>query len=91
MSKPRTCTNCGKVIPIDHGYSFDDKLNLIHDECQKIAFSVLKSSYTPPTYSHAPQQPAFPELGNRYNGVGGSKNSNSWEKKENLPPAENYV
>lgn len=49
--KPRTCKNCGKIIPIHSGFHFDKELNLIHDECNKIAFEVdiaitASNSYT---------------------------------------------
>ena len=40
---PRTCPNCGKVIPIDHGFSFDENFNLIHDACGEIAFSTVSA------------------------------------------------
>ena len=33
--KPRTCPNCKKVIPIDQGFFFDEKLNMICDGCGK--------------------------------------------------------
>lgn len=38
--KPRICKNCNKIIPIESGFHFDKKLNLIHDECGKVAFEV---------------------------------------------------
>lgn len=59
MPKPRTCPQCGSQIPIDHGFHFDENLNLVHEQCEKIAFSVLKPVATSGTT-------AFPELGNRY-------------------------
>jgi hypothetical protein len=38
MQKPRTCPHCKKTIPVNRGFYFDEKLNLICGNCQKIAF-----------------------------------------------------
>jgi hypothetical protein len=38
--KPRLCPNCKKEIPEDHGFSFDEKLNMICGSCGKVVISV---------------------------------------------------
>jgi len=38
---PRTCPHCRKYIPVEVGFHFDEDLNLIHTECEKIAFTVV--------------------------------------------------
>lgn len=37
---PRTCPICLEIIPIDHGFHFDEKMNIIHDNC---GFKILQS------------------------------------------------
>lgn len=34
MSKPRICPACGKTLPLDRGYSFDEDLNMICSNCK---------------------------------------------------------
>lgn len=49
---PRICPNCREEIPIDSGFSFDEKFNLICGSCGKIAFSAsndLRHPYFPQT------------------------------------------
>lgn len=36
---PRVCPHCKESIPVDEGFSFDEKLNLICGQCGKIAFA----------------------------------------------------
>lgn len=38
MSKIRFCPHCLKEIPINQGFSFDDNLNLICENCGKVSF-----------------------------------------------------
>lgn len=39
MNKPpRTCPICNQIIPIDHDFSFDKNLNMIHDFCGYLIF-----------------------------------------------------
>lgn len=38
MTNPRICPHCEEIIPVQFGFSFDNKLNLICGNCQKIAF-----------------------------------------------------
>ena len=41
---PRSCPHCHVVIPVDRGFYFDDKLNLICGECNKIAFPTVEET-----------------------------------------------
>jgi len=65
MNKPRTCPHCKIEIPIDHDFHFDKDLNLIHNQCGKIVFSVntvgdnkllatRQQQYPPPSLADAP-------------------------------------
>ena len=38
MSIIRFCPHCLKEIPINQGFSFDDELNLICENCGKVIF-----------------------------------------------------
>mgnify|MGYP003335244419 CR=1 FL=1 len=44
---PRTCPNCKIEILLNEGYHFDEKLNLICDNCGKTAFLTEKEDYKP--------------------------------------------
>lgn len=39
--KCRSCPHCYQSIPVDQGFLFDKKLNLICGKCGKIAFPVV--------------------------------------------------
>lgn len=41
---PRQCPHCKIVIPIDKDFSFDEKLNLICGNCNKIAFPATQDA-----------------------------------------------
>lgn len=41
---PRICPHCKIAIPTNRDFSFDEKLNLICGNCDKIAFSTNKES-----------------------------------------------
>lgn len=38
MTNPRICPHCEQNIPVEFGFSFDAKLNLVCGNCHKIAF-----------------------------------------------------
>lgn len=42
--KPRTCPHCSCVIPLSEGFHFDEKENLVCDNCNKIVMPVDKNS-----------------------------------------------
>ena len=69
MSKPRTCPNCKKEIPLDYGFGFDAKLNLICSQCEKIA---LPSNDADDNRCYT----------NNYSGYGNSYNPHAnWQKQ----------
>jgi hypothetical protein len=39
-SRPRKCPHCGETIPIDHGFRFDEKGNVICEKCNKIVLQI---------------------------------------------------
>ena len=40
MSKPRQCPHCGHELPIDNGFAFDDKGNIICGKCNSVVLKV---------------------------------------------------
>lgn len=52
--KPRTCPSCKKPIPVDHGFSFDENLNMICGHCGKVVVGTTwdkePSSLTAPVF-----------------------------------------
>jgi hypothetical protein len=38
------CPHCKEKIPFDTGFSFDDHLNMICDQCKKIMFPTTKDA-----------------------------------------------
>ena len=43
--EPRWCPNCDEEIPIDHGFSFDEKGNVICEKCGKIILKLEEDSF----------------------------------------------
>ncbi len=50
---PRNCPKCKNSIPIENGFHFDEKLNLVCDECKEIVFAVAEA--TPNYYANSYQ------------------------------------
>lgn len=44
MTNPRVCPNCLEIIPVEFGFSFDDKLNLICGNCHSVAFPACQEA-----------------------------------------------
>ena len=38
--KCRSCPHCHQPIPVDQGFSFDERLNLICGKCGRIAYPI---------------------------------------------------
>jgi len=49
MPKPRTCPKCGKVIPIDCGFRFDENFNLICGFCKETVVLVVEDNSFDPS------------------------------------------
>lgn len=65
MASPRLCPHCEVTIPIDHGFSFDENLNMLCDSCHKIVYPAVEGSeidstpaYKSTTYKHN-YQPSY--------------------------------
>jgi len=43
---PRFCAKCNESIPIDHGFYFDEKLNIFHNKCNCKIFNTTPSNVT---------------------------------------------
>jgi hypothetical protein len=51
MAKPRMCPHCKSILPLDHGFYFDDKLNLVCGVCDKVVVEVEEPTYSSSTTS----------------------------------------
>jgi len=40
VAKPRRCPHCDHPIPIDTGYRFDENLNMVCNNCNKVVIPV---------------------------------------------------
>lgn len=48
MTNPRICPHCEEIIPVEFGFSFDDKLNLVCGNCKKIAYPACQQAENKP-------------------------------------------
>ena len=79
--KPRTCPHCSIRIPLDSGFSFDVKLNLICEKCKKVIVPVDEKSFVDVTPPHR----TFPVHG-AWNDALPSGNINNLSMARNMHP-----
>ena len=49
MEQPRRCPHCGEEIPIDHGFHFDKKGNVVCDKCSKVVLKIEDDNFVKST------------------------------------------
>lgn len=90
---PRNCPACKISIPIDHGYCFDDNLNLICSECNNVIFdaSSVESTDSNDNYFYSEKELNDVRIGLAEASKQAAKKVDNYQKNCSLPSINKIV